>query len=588
MINMEFMDWFSDTVSSSLFYQLSVILIMAGLAGFLATMLRQPIIIAFIATGVLLGPDVLGVMGAVDDKSAISTLANLGIALLLFMVGLKLDVSLIRRLGATAMMAGTLQIIITMTLGTSICLALGLSLVPSLAIGLALSFSSTIIIVKLLSDKREIESLYGKMSLGILIVQDLVVILAMVGLNALSAGTGMEGLNIGSFVGIFIKLGLVIAFITVFILFCADPLARRLARYSELMVIFAIGMAATMAALCHAIGLSKELGGLLAGMTLASTPFRTIIVARLSSLRDFLLVFFFVGLGSQLSLGTIGSQIQDALILSVFVLIMKPVIVMAVMGVLGYRKRTSYMAGITLGQISEFSMIFAALAATTGIMSTGEANLVTLVGFITIGVSTYLMIYAPYFYNILENALEIFERKQLIKTDEFPEEKKIHGYDVFIFGIGRYGTSMAREFQNYGAKVLAIDFDPEAIKHAQKQSIATLYGDASDPELPSHLPCDEVHTVVICIPHSLTGPMILDSRRTLTKALRASGFTGHIAVISHKPEEEKEEFKTIGADIILNPYEDAAREGAERIVKIHRQETQEAGSSEDTKASKVA
>lgn len=588
MISMEFMDWFSDTVSSSLFYQLSVILIMAGLAGFLATMLRQPIIIAFIATGVLLGPDVLGVMGAVDDKSAISTLANLGIALLLFMVGLKLDVSLIRRLGATAMMAGTLQIIITMTLGTGFCMALGLSLVPSLAIGLALSFSSTIIIVKLLSDKREIESLYGKMSLGILIVQDLVVILAMVGLNALSAGTGMEGLNIGSFVGIFIKLGVVIAFITVFILFCADPLARRLARYSELMVIFAIGMAATMAALCHAIGLSKELGGLLAGMTLASTPFRTIIVARLSSLRDFLLVFFFVGLGSQLSLGTIGSQIQDALILSVFVLIMKPVIVMAVMGVLGYRKRTSYMAGITLGQISEFSMIFAALAATTGIMSTGEANLVTLVGFITIGVSTYLMIYAPYFYNILENALEIFERKQLIKTDEFPEEKKIHGYDVFIFGIGRYGTSMAREFQNYGAKVLAIDFDPEAIKHAQKQSIATLYGDASDPELPSHLPCDEVHTAVICIPHSLTGPMILDSRRTLTKALRASGFTGHIAVISHKPEEEKEEFETIGADIILNPYEDAAREGAERIVKIHRQETQEAGSSDDAKASKVA
>ena len=559
-------DWpaFIHLIQSSLFYQLSALLITSGLLGFVALKLRQPLIVAFIGAGLLAGPDMLGFLP--EESSQIETLAALGIALLLFLVGLKLDLTLIKALGPVALITGLSQVVLTAALGSGLALWLGFSMMPAIWIGTALAFSSTIIVVKLLSDNGAIGSLYGKISLGILIVQDLVVIMAMVMVTALGAGEDAV-LGWTVFAGIFGKIFVHLLATALFIRFVADSLTATLVRSSELIVVFALGLAAVMAALCHALDLSKELGGLLAGIALASTPIRDMIGAKLAPLRDFLLLFFFLALGAHLDLNHIGTQIGPALILSAFVLIGKPLIVMVLMGLIGYRRRTGYMTGTTLAQISEFSMIFIGLAALSGQVPQEAAPLLTLVGMITITLSVYLMVFQDSLFSVIENGLQVFERKMPKYDEELSDSHKRGQYDVLIFGMGRFGCAMASEFKNKSARVLGVDFDPEAIKQAQDFKIPAIYGDAADPEFVKALPLKGVNTVVLAFPHHITGPFMPDVRVSFARTLREAGYKGHIAVTSHFRIME-DRLKQSGADIVLCPFEDAASHGADQILAI--------------------
>lgn len=564
------MDFLLEHLKSSLFYQLAAILLLAGIAGFIGQKLRQPLIVVFIAVGLLVGPSVLGLVTP-DDQYAISTLAKLGIALLLFMVGLKLNPEVLKTMGVIALIAGGAQVAITTILGGGLLMLLGFNLQAAIIGGLGLAFSSTIIVVKLLSDQREIESLYGKMALGILIVQDIVVIITVVVVSSLAENSGAVP-SPADFLKIVGKLVLIIAAVWIFMRYIAERLITNISRSSELMVIFAIGFAAAMAALCDSMGLSKELGGLLAGVSLAPTAFRTAIYARLSSLRDFLLLFFFIGLGAQLTLDNVGAQITTALIISGFVLFGKPLIIMAILGALGYRKRTYFQTGALMSQISEFSLILSALALTGGYLTDSEFNIMTLTGMITIAVSTYIALNSVNIYKALENNLGLFERENL-KEEDFTE-KIDRKYDVIIFGLGRYGAAMAKRFQASGAKVLGIDFDPAIVRESQKVGIPAVYGDASDPEFPAFLPLESAHTIVLCIPHTASSPMVVDTRRALAKSLRTLGFKGRVAVTSHRRERDdqpsEEDLSHLGVDIILRPYQAAAESGAEQILAMER------------------
>lgn len=549
-----------------MFYQLAAILVMAGLIGFVAVQCRQPLIIAFILTGLLAGPDVLHIIGT-QDSPVIETLAQFGIALLLFMVGLKLDIRLIRQTGAVTLATGGLQVSLTFVFGFLLALALGFELVISCFIGLALSFSSTIIVVKMLSDKRVIDSLYGRISLGILIVQDLAVILITV-LVTMLLGGGEEGAagGVGTLFMIPLKaLALIIA-TGVFIRYIANPLTKILARNSELMLIFCIAFAIFMAALCDTIHFSKELGGLLAGIALASTPYNNIIAARLAALRDFLLLFFFVNLGAHMSLTGIGEQLLPALMFSAFVLFGKPLLIMVVMYMMRYRKRTGFMTGLTLSQISEFSLILMAMGLSAGLVDQSALNLITLVGLITMGVSTYAIAHSSGIFNYLENHTALFRRGKGHDYQEEKQHEEMHkDYDVIIFGLGRYGSALARLFQKRGHDVLAVDFDPEAIENAQEIGISAVYGDAADPEFLTHLPLDKTQVIIFSFHHYMTGPLITDLRRTLAKALRERGYKGHIAATSHHPEQDKD-LPEHGIDIVMGPFEDAAFHGMEQIM----------------------
>jgi Kef-type K+ transport system membrane component KefB len=563
-----------DLVTNSVFGEVATLLVMAAVIGFLGIILRQPLIVSFIAVGLIAGPSALDV---VRSSEQISLLSELGIAVLLFLVGIKLDVKLIRSLGAVSLLTGLGQVAFTSIFGYLIGLALDLGHVTSLYVAVALTFSSTIIIVKLLSDKREIDSLHGQIALGFLIVQDLVVVLAMIVLSAIGIGAatdGPGGHGGGSVLTVLASGIAMMALVILFVRYVANPLTERLARAPELLVIFAIAQAAMFAAIGDFVGLGKEVGGLLAGVSLASTPYRETIAARLAPLRDFLLLFFFIALGSALDLSLLGAHVTGAIVFSLFVLIGNPLIVLAIMGAMGYRKRTGFLAGLTVAQISEFSLIFVAMGLSLGHVEEEALGLVTMVGLVTIAVSTYMITYSHQIYAVCEPLLGMFERKG---TPREPHEAGTHhdeGYKVIVFGLGRFGTAIGMRLQKRGIRVLGIDFNPLAVRRWRELGLGTEYGDATDPEFVAELPLPNAEWIVSTIPIHPTGLSHEDTRTTLIQLTRAAGFHGRVAVTSHHPKDSEELFGA-GADVVLEPFQDAADRAVDLLCGAEEKERTE-------------
>ncbi len=544
-----------DLANASIFYEIALLVLLAAGVGFVGLMLRQPLVVAFIAVGVLAGPDALGLVSSVEF---IETLSQISIAVLLFLVGLKLDVNLVRNLGKVAVATGLGQVTFTAFFGFLICLALGIDWVTSFYIAVALTFSSTIIIVKLLSDKQEIGALHGKIALGFLIVQDIFVVLAMVTLSAIGVGLGEETGGVWEVAQVFIGGAAMVGAVMLFIQYVANPLLSRVARSPELMVIFAVGWAASLAALGDFLGFGKELGGLLAGVSLASTEFREAISSRLASLRDFLLLFFFINLGAALQLSTLGDQIGPAIVLSLFVLIGNPLIVVAIMGFMGYRKRTGFLAGLTVAQISEFSLIFMAMGITIGHVGNEAMGLVTLVGLVTIALSVYMITWSHKLYDICEPFLGIFERRKAHReVDDTQGVAEPRGYEFIIFGLGRYGCRIGARLQEMGYRVLGVDFDPEALVNWRKMGLDATYGDATDPEFVAHMDLSGVDAVVSAVPRDRGALTEADPQLALLHGLRSANYRGRV-FLSVQKMAEADELLHQGASVVLKPFDDAA------------------------------
>ena len=552
----------TTAIEGYLFYEIAALLVLAAGVGFVGLLLRQPLIVSFIAVGILAGPSVLDI--AHSDEQ-IDLLAELGIAVLLFLVGLKLDFKLVRTLGPVALVTGLGQVVFTTVFGFLIALALGLDARTAIYVAIALTFSSTIIIVKLLSDKREIDSLHGRIALGFLIVQDIVVVIAMIALSAIGVGGAAEGDGALGDVLRVLGYGLaMLAFVVAFIRYVADPLVERLSRAPELLVSFAIGWAALLAAVGHYLGFGKELGGLLAGVSLASTPFREAIAARLASLRDFLLLFFFIALGASLDLSVLGARVGPAILLSLFVLVGNPLIVLVIMSAMGYRKRTGFLAGLTVAQISEFSLIFMAMGVSIGHVAGEALGLVTLVGLVTIAASTYMITFSHQLYALFEPVLAVFERREPA-AEPAAEAGAGQGHDVILFGLGRYGRGIAAALRDSGLRVLGVDFSPEAVRHARAQGYDAVFGDATDPEFLAHLPLQRARWLVLAVPEHDTGLTHDDARHALLAAVQELGFAGKVAVAAHH-EETAARLSAARADLVLMPYRDAAYAAARMIA----------------------
>ncbi len=549
-----------DFIAQSAFGEVAALLVMAAVVGFVGILLRQPLIVSFIAVGLIAGPSVLDV---VRSDEQIDLLSQLGIAVLLFLVGIKLDTKLIRSLGAVSLLTGLGQVAFTAIVGYLIGLALGLGVITSLYVAVALTFSSTIIIVKLLSDKREIDSLHGQIALGFLIVQDVVVVLAMIVLSAIGIGTSDSSGTGGIVVAFGSGLALIL-FVYAFLKYIANPLTERLARVPELLVVFAIALAAMFAAVADLVGLGKEVGGLMAGVALASTPYRETIAARLAPLRDFLLLFFFIGLGATLDLSLLGSHVVAAAIFSAFVLIGNPLIVLAIMGAMGYRKRTGFLAGLTVAQISEFSLIFIAMGVSLGHIDADALGLVTMVGLITIATSTYMITYSHQLYPLFEPVLGIFERRGTPREPTDAAHRETANYDALVFGLGRFGTAIGVRLRNKGMRVLGVDFNPIAVRRWRDLGLDVEYGDATDPEFLASLPLAAAKWVVATIPVHPTGLSHEDARLTILQTVRESPFRGRVAVTSHSAL-DTEFLLQSGADRVLEPFQDAADRAVELL-----------------------
>lgn len=550
-----------DLASLPLFYQIAALLVLAATAGLVGVALRQPLIVSYIVVGLVAGPSALGIAEA---NEPIELLAELGVAVLLFLVGLKLDISLIRSVGVVAAATGIGQVIFTALVGFFICLALGIDWLTSFYISVALTFSSTIIVIKLLSDKGEIGSLHGRIALGFLIVQDIVVVVAMVVLSTLGIGTEAQSSPLGLFEMVLAAIG-VLCGVALFIRNVANPLVERLARSPELLVSFAIGWAAFLAALGDYLGFGKELGGLLAGVSLASTPFREAMSTRLTSLRDFLLLFFFIALGAGLDLNLLGADVGPAILLSLFVLIGNPLIVLAIMGWMGYRKRTGFLAGLTVAQISEFSLIFMAMGLSLGHVTEQAVGLVTLVGLVTIAASVYMILYSHRLYSILAPALGIFERRHPARETEGQAQARQKEVDVIVFGLGRYGGTILQLLRDRGLRVLGVDFSPMAVRRWNDEGVDTLYGDIADPDFVASLTFQGVRWVVCAIPEHDLGLAQADPRVGLVQGLRTNGYRERIAVAASR-EGSVARLRQAGADLVVMPFRDAAVQAVDLLL----------------------
>ncbi len=539
-------------MSLDIFYEVTVVLALAAAAGLLAVKLKQPLIVAFILVGILVGP--AGV-NLVRHEEALHLLAELGISILLFVVGLRLDLQLIRTMGKVSAATGLGQVAFTSIFGFLIARGpLGLETVPALYVAVALTFSSTIIIVKLLSDKGEIDSLHGKIAVGFLIVQDIVVVIALIGLTAIGAGTA-DRHPVLALLWVLVKGAAFLGVIVLLMRYVLKGLLDYLARSRELLLLFSVAWAVFLAAAGDYLGFSRELGAFLAGISLAGTPYRDAIGSRLTSLRDFLLIFFFISLGSQLEITAFQGQIVPALVLSGFVLVGNPLIVLIIMGFMGYRKRTGFLAGLTVAQISEFSLILAALGLSLGHIASDTLGLITVVGLVTIGLSTYMIIYSYPLYRRLSPLLGIFQRKDPFRESESDVPAGEGEVDVILFGLGNYGGQIAEELQRRGKRVIGVDFDPEVLRDECRLGLCTRFGDLEDPDIFENLPLDRARWVV----NTVRLPRL---NLQLIERLQELGYEGKIAVTARN-DEEAEVFTRAGADRVLQPYREAAEQAAE-------------------------
>ena len=527
----------------SSFLEIGAILGLALVGGLLAKFLKQPIIVSYIVVGVVGGPAVLGILSGEGD---IKLLAKLGIAMLLFLVGLKLDIHLIRQIGPVALLTGLGQVVLTAGAGYLAAIALGWGGVDAVYIAVALTFSSTIIVIKMLGDRREIDQLHGRIAVGVLIVQDILVVIAMLAIVTLGQpGESMLLVDIAWTLGGGVIFLLAVAALARWVL---PRLLDWMAKSQELTLVFGVSWAVALAAASAWLGLSMEIGAFVAGVALASTPYRESLGARLVSLRDIMVLFFFIELGSSLTLDGAISQLVPALILTVFVLVGKPVIVLLVMGLQGYRSRVSFRTGLVLAQISEFSLILIALALSVGQVDNDVVSLITLVAIFTITISTYFISYQQHILNAFDPLLKRIDGNRTLRAEV---SKESHPYDAIVIGAGRLGSDIVKGLRDEGAELLVVDQDPRALKSIDRFDVDTLFGDASDPDFLKVLPIHETQTVVCAAPDRATNLVVLETIQRL-------GFTGNVCLTA-LDRATADTFESYEQVTVIRPFQMAAQ-----------------------------
>jgi len=540
------------------FAEMALLLGITAVAGAIAVHLRQPVLIAYIVVGILVGPAGFALVQAHDQ---IDLLAQIGIAVLLFLVGLKLDLHHVRHIGPVALATGLGQLAFTILFGFLLIMGLGKSVMEAVYVAVALTFSSTIIIVKLLSDKRELDSLHGRIAVGFLIVQDIAVVLAMMAMSALRGSADATHWEVAGM--LLARLSAAALLMFILMKYVLPTVVRSMARSQELLLVFAIAWGTGLAALGEWAGFSKEAGAFLAGFSLASTAYREAIGARLVGIRDFLLLFFFIDLGAKLEFSTLGEELWPAAVLSAFVLIGNPLIVMAIMGYMGYRKRTGFLAGLTVAQISEFSIVFVAMGISLGHIGVEALGLTTLVGIATITLSTYMILYSQPLYERLAPWLKLFERKQPHRELAVEQQDDAGEHpDVVVFGMGRYGERLAKRLHEAGLSVIGIDFDPEIATQKRLEGIPMRFGDSQNPDFLESLPLNGVAWAVSTLPD-------LESNRALLHALSERRFGGEIAIVA-RDEAQGSALKQIGAPTVLYPFRDAVDFTVENLTALIR------------------
>ena len=439
---------------------LGAILLAGVLFALIGRQFKIPSLVMYMFGGLVIGP----FTGLVEMEHTLELIREVGIILLLFLVGLELSLDKIRDVGKVALFAGIGQVLFTAAGGLVVCLLLDFTLMESIFLAVALTFSSTVVVVKLLDQKGELDHLYGRIAVGIFLVQDLVVIVVMTFLAGLGSAGGEEseslalGETLLSLGFAFFGMGVLLVFVLVASRYLLPRPFGWAARSPETLFIWSLAWCFLIVVMAELMGLSSEIGAFLAGLSLAQLKYNADLQRRVHPLMNFFIAVFFVTLGIQMEFDAALGNMTAVIVLSLFVLIGNPFIFIFIISRFGYGEKTTFKTSVTVAQISEFSFIFAAMGMAAGLIGNEIMSIVSVIGLITIAVSAYMILYSDQLYEWCRRArlLSIF------KAPEQDDEKKSahRSGHIIVIGMNGLGRKLVGDLHQRGESVLAIDTDP--------------------------------------------------------------------------------------------------------------------------------
>lgn len=521
--------------------ELAIVVLLATVLGVIARFLRQPLILAFIFAGAIIS--YFGFFN-LNNQEVLRTLSDLGIMFLLFLVGLEIDFKSLKLIGKSAFLIGFFQMILTAGLALLLSKFLNFNYLESIYLSGALTFSSTIIVIKVLSEKRDTTSLYGKISVGVLLFQDLIAILALVILSGIKSDAAITAMPV--VIAVAKAAALFVFAIAIGRKVLPFIMSRFVNHSQELIFISTLAWCFLMAALVShpLVGFPIEIAGLLAGLALSNSAASFQIFSKIKYLRDFFVVIFFVILGSSLAISNFSKLIIPIAAFSLFILIIKPLIILLIMGISGYREKTGFLTGMSLAQISEFSFVLAAIGLKLNHINENVVSIITAAGIISIAASVYMMHFSEGLFRIFRRPLSIFERRNL-------KEKIISDHNlpkpIVLIGSHRLGQSIA--FNLRKEDLLIIDFDPEVIEVVKKHGYDYLFGDISDDEVFEKANFENAKVVISASPDFKSNLELLQKLNNLRK----KGYKMKV-IIRAEDEKEVETLYKLGADYVIFPH----------------------------------
>ncbi len=474
------------------FYQLALVLLLASAIGVVANRLKLPLVVSYLLTGLLLSLIRLFDLGR---SPVFEVLPEIGVAFVLFLIGIELKLSEFKLLGRPIFMTALGQIAVSTLLGFGVAKLLGFNASESLYLGLGLAFSSTVVVVKLLLDNRDLTSLYGKLSVGMLLVEDLVAIVVLMLISINGAYTLNDHQSLLALLLLLIKA--LALFASTFIL--AKYLLGKVFEYSahsvELLYISSITWCFAFTGFAIFLGFSVEIGAFLAGLALASSPYHLQIQAKIKPMRDFFLALFFIYLGAKVDFSDFLSVLPIVVIFTVYALVAKPLVYALLLSRFGFKKHTLFQTALNLSQISEFSLVVLMVGVNAGFISPRAISIMALVAVGSITISSVMISRAKSLYKPLTPIVLFFDTKHKAHVFEQRAKHQLNDH-VIVIGGHRVGGPIINYLRNTDIPFVVMDFNPSVVRELSDKGVNALYGDIGDPDIFEFLHVDRAKLII--------------------------------------------------------------------------------------------
>ena len=484
--------------SEAIIFDIATVLILSAIFGFVAKKLRQPLILAYVLTGLVIGPIVFGF---VKNMDLIHAFSEIGVAFLLFIAGLEISFKKIKEANLKKIvLIGLLQVAAIFGVVFLCSNLIGISSLQAAYIGIILAFGSTMVDVKLLADRNELVTLHGRLILGILLLQDLIAIIAIMIFTA--GGFALAPLGVA-----FAKLLIILGIAILLQKFVLNKMFKFAARSNELLLLSCLGILFLFVTMSYALELSIAIGAFVAGVSLANSPFKIELESKVTPLRDFFAILFFVALGMQISFNGVGANLMLLGFLLIGALVLKPLITFILLRVSGYQPRTSFATSISLAQLSEFSLIIGTIGLTSGVLDSGMFSTIILATIITMSMTPYWISYKEFFYKLFKHPISILKFLPSHDSLKYEDSKN---KEILIIGFHRMGGVLVEDLVKHKRdKILVIDYNPDVINALMKKKISCIYGDIKSPEMLNKININKLKTVISTAPEYETNLFLL-------------------------------------------------------------------------------